>query len=170
MSMAATVAAASMFGVSAPAAAEETTAACAAPEFRAADFWVGDWLVEDRDTGRAVGRNRIERLWGGCALLERFSDDQGFSGGSLLQWDARRGVWRLTGGGSTGAVMVFEGKAEGAALSLTHATPSGQLIRMTLEPQGADVVIHASAASTDGGLTWRPRYAYVYRRAAPGAA
>ena len=34
------------------------------------DFWVGDWVAFDYDTGVAQGIDRIEKIAGGCALMQ----------------------------------------------------------------------------------------------------
>jgi len=149
--------------------AASAQAPCAAPERRALDFWVGDWRVEDAATGAEVGTNRITAIWGGCAILEDFTSVDGFRGGSLSQYDPLKKVWRLTGGGSTGAAMVFEGSVgEGGALVLTSSVNGAdgkpRTLRMILAPQADGTVRQSSDVSADGGVTWRPRYAYVYRR------
>jgi hypothetical protein len=44
-------------------------AACAPPEHRQFDFWLGDWIVRGGADGQQVlGRNRFAREAGGCAL------------------------------------------------------------------------------------------------------
>ena len=149
-------------------AAAQTSETCRAPERRALDFWVGRWDVRDEKTGAAVGENRIAPIWGGCGVLETFASVDGFHGGSVSQWDPEKKLWRLTGGGSTGAAMVFEGGFEGERLVLTSeikgADGKPRRLRMILEPSEDGVVRQSSDVSSDGGQTWRPRYAYVYRR------
>jgi hypothetical protein len=148
----------------------QTSEPCRAPERRALDFWVGRWDVRDEKTGAAVGENRIAPIWGGCGILETFASADGFQGGSVSQWDAEKKVWRLTGGGSTGAAMVFEGGFEGARLVLTSeikgADGKPRRLRMILEPAADGGARQSSDVSSDGGQTWRPRYAYTYRRLA----
>src|SRR3982751_4856124 len=53
-----------------------------APPRRQFDFWLGDWDVRDA-TGKLVGRNRITRVQGGCALEEQWSGNGGVTGSSL---------------------------------------------------------------------------------------
>lgn len=80
-------AAALLLAGTAPAAA----ATCDAAEFRSWDFWVGDWEVFDT-AGQRVGRNRIERVEQGCALLETWTG-RSESGRSLNVWDPVRRNW-----------------------------------------------------------------------------
>ena len=56
------------------------------------DFWLGDWDVRDA-TGKLVGRNRITRVQGGCALEEQWSGNGGVTGSSLNAYDAERNRW-----------------------------------------------------------------------------
>src|ERR1041385_4876989 len=66
-----------------PASAETVRpSACAGPEHRQFDFWIGRWDVFDTKTGARAGSSVIERLYAGCALRENWSED-GFTGGSL---------------------------------------------------------------------------------------
>ena len=55
----------------APPAADTTgiAARCRAPEHRQFDFWLGAWDVRNSD-GQLLGHNEIQRVAGGCALLE----------------------------------------------------------------------------------------------------
>lgn len=137
---------------------------CSGAEHRALDFWLGEWNVVDETSGKLVGSNRIERLWSGCALFEQFTGADGFRGGSLIQWDPSSRVWRLTGGGSTGAAMTFEGAVTPQGLTLLQVSGS-RIIRMTVNRLTNGQVRQASDASNDGGATWRSRYAYLYRPA-----
>src|SRR5207244_2330113 len=47
--------------------------------FRAFDFWVGTWDARTQD-GALQGRNRIERVLGGAALIERWTGATGLCG------------------------------------------------------------------------------------------
>ena len=53
------------------------------------DFWVGEWDVFVGDT--RVGRNRIEKVLDGCALIEHWSAAGGGDGKSLffVDYDGR---------------------------------------------------------------------------------
>ena len=71
--------------------ADPPAAKCVAAEMRQFDFWVGDWTVTDR--GKLAGRNHIERILGGCALLENWSGAQGGAGKSLNFYDSDDARW-----------------------------------------------------------------------------
>jgi hypothetical protein len=42
-----------------------------AAEYRAFDFWIGEWNVRSA-TGKVAGTNSIKREIGGCVLHERY--------------------------------------------------------------------------------------------------
>lgn len=43
---------------------------CDSAPYNEFDFWVGDWIAFDYDTGIAQGVDRIEKIAGGCALMQ----------------------------------------------------------------------------------------------------
>ncbi len=91
---------------------------CSAPEFRAFDFWVGDWRVTDAD-GNYVGDNTIASEEAGCVLVEHWRSARGGTGQSLNFFDPARAKWRQLWispgsrieieGGVVGDYMILEG-------------------------------------------------------------
>src|SRR6202008_4805754 len=68
-------------------------APCDAAEFRAFDFWIGEWRVTG-PAGKLAGINRIEREYDGCVLHEHYVTGRGYSGESLNTYDAGPKVWQ----------------------------------------------------------------------------
>ena len=61
---------------------------------RSLDFWVGDWDVY---VGKDLsGRDTVERILGGCGVLERWDGGAGDQGMSLFAYDARKDLWTQT--------------------------------------------------------------------------
>ena len=60
--------------------------------FHALDFWVGEWVVEV--DGREVGRNRIEKVLNGCAVMEHWRSARGGEGKSLFYHVPATGAWK----------------------------------------------------------------------------
>lgn len=58
------------------------------------DFWVGDWDVYVGTT--LAGRDTVERVVGGCGVVERWTDAGGGRGMSLFAYDARKDLWTQT--------------------------------------------------------------------------
>ncbi|GEQ96895.1 hypothetical protein JCM17844_05320 [Iodidimonas gelatinilytica] len=68
---------------------------CEGAEFSQFDFWLGHWQVMDRSNDHILaGTNHIEKLKGGCALLEHWTAQSGGSGESLTYYDPTSRKWR----------------------------------------------------------------------------
>jgi hypothetical protein len=140
---------------------------------RALDFWIGDWTVTNID-GSKAGTNRVDRLMGGCAVVENWHGVvAGDDGMSLFTYDARRHTWdqiwvtpdtaragglkhkTMTGILYAGAVR-FEGKI------VAHG---GTIIdRTTLTPWRDGRVRHTIEWSKDGGKSWQTVFDAFYNR------
>ncbi|MEZ5064054.1 MAG: hypothetical protein R3B81_04925 [bacterium] len=81
---------------------------CSAAEFRAFDFWIGEWNVYGPQ-GKLAGTNSIQREYGGCVLHERYETPRGYHGESLNIYDATRDVWHQTWVDSSGLLLLLEG-------------------------------------------------------------
>ncbi len=105
--------------------AQTTPAPCAADEYAAFDFWVGDWdvfaLNADGARGDKAGENKITREENGCLLVERWTSATGGTGQSYNFFDPGAGAWRqvwvagaatidYSGGLNESGEMVFEGE------------------------------------------------------------
>jgi hypothetical protein len=88
-------------------------------EFRAFDFWVGEWDVFDTG-GNKVGENRIESRERGCVLVEQWTASSGGTGMSMNFYDNVTGKWRqvwvaggysidIAGNPNAAGAMVLEG-------------------------------------------------------------
>ena len=141
---------------------------CATAEHRQFDFWVGTWTVTTPD-GRAAGTNRIERVLGGCALLEQWSGAGGSRGTSLNYWDAGERAWfqswiddqgqplRIRGGMREGR-MVLEGESADTGGVVRH--------RIAWTPLAEGRLRQHWERSDDGGRTWTTSFDGVYAREA----
>lgn len=110
--------------------ADRTTAErCSAPEFRQFDFWLGTWEVRNPD-GELIGHNEIQRVSGGCGLLESWESAGGGTGVSINTYDTERARWTQRWVGS-GATLWLEGSLEegsdGARMVLTGTEPRSTL-------------------------------------------
>ncbi len=142
--------------------------ACATPEHRQFDFWVGAWDVYATGTGNMVARSLIERRYNGCAIRENWMPLRGQGGGSFSAWRPGARNWRQTWVDSSGGWVEFTGRMEGDAMVLTGLWPgvaNGRdgLVRMryTREPDGA--VRQHGQVSTDNGATWTNSFDFTYR-------
>jgi hypothetical protein len=97
-------------------AAEPGTSKCAAAPMHQFDFWIGTWKVTDR--GKVAGRNHIEAILGGCALLENWSGAGGGSGKSLNFFDKDDARWHQTWIDASGGALFLAGRFENGAMRM----------------------------------------------------
>lgn len=164
---------------SAAAAAPPTiVAACASPEHRQFDFWIGDWdlVVKARATpggpwDEARGQQHIEAILGGCAIAETFSADgpggQPWAGRSYSSWQPTLGQWRQTWVDDSGGYLAFTGGVDGGAMTLV-GEPRDQdgkhiVMRMVFLDVTATALHWEWQRQVDGGA-WAPVMMIDYRR------
>lgn len=141
---------------------------CAGSESTQFDFWVGSWEVRNAN-GDLVGHNEIERVAGGCALLERWRGANGGDGVSINAFDADRGQWTQRWVGS-GAILWLEGGLENGAMVLAGTSPRttrrGEVLdRITWTPLPDGRVRQVWEISPDGGENWRQAFDGYYSAA-----
>src|SRR5262249_14839247 len=131
-------------------------------EHRQLDFWIGEWDVYE--DGKKVATSSIERLPGSCAILEAYSDDDGYTGKSINFFDGVLKKWRQTWVDRFGTVSEFTGELRSGAMQLeglTHTKDGKTVLRkMTLTPTEPDKVRQYSERSSDSGATWSLAYDY----------
>jgi hypothetical protein len=93
-----------------------------APESAQFDFWVGTWTVTER--GKPAGTNRIERVLGGCALMESWQGASGSAGRSLNFYDAADGRWHQTWIDSSGGALFLSGRLTNGSMRLEGERPA----------------------------------------------
>jgi hypothetical protein len=151
--------------------------ACAAAEFHQLDFWLGDWDVRIR--GRAQdgekweeghGTNRIQRILGGCAVLENFEADgpgQLWAGKSISQYLPAEKRWRQVWVDDQGSWLPFTGGRSSDQFVLTGEPKAGKTMRMIFHDIRPDHISWRWEGTRDGGKTWTPQLLIEYRRPAP---
>ncbi len=94
---------------------------CSAAPFTDWDFWVGDWIAFDFDTGIVQGDDRVEKVNNGCVILQDWSQmtDRFRTPGAEFRYagisfstvvgTADRPVWRQTWIGNTGGAITLTG-------------------------------------------------------------
>ena len=105
------------------------------------DFWIGRWKV--MANGKLAGTSHIERILGGCALLENWTGTGGSAGKSLNFFDRADGLWHQTWIDATGGALFLAGKFENGVMRLAAEQPANaqqpatqQRITWTLLPGG----------------------------------
>jgi len=135
-------------------------APCEDSAHRQFDFWLGEWQVHTAD-GKLAGVNRIERMYGGCVLQERYTTGRGFSGASFNVYDAPRRVWHQTWVDSSGTLLLLEGGLVDGRMVLEGQTTgaNAQVVRhritWTPNPDGS---VRQFWESTDAKGDWRTAF------------
>lgn len=145
---------------------------CAArKDYAGLDFWIGEWEVRSSpgqpDAGEPAGRSVVEKLAGGCLVLESYTAGP-YAGKSINFFDVVLGRWRQTWMGAEGAASEFSGTAGDGVMNFEGEShlPDGRTVRrkMILTRLGPDRVRQHSELSRDGGKTWVVNYDYTYKR------
>lgn len=157
--------------VAALASADTTIApACAAPAYRAFDFWLGTWDVRDT-SGTVVGHNVITRTDRGCGLTEDYRGQRNYTGRSINAYDASRERWHQTWSDVSGTLLLLDGVSPRPGVMILEGPrrdqqgPLTDRITWTLQPNGK--VRQLWEASRDGGRTWSVVFDGMYERVAP---
>jgi hypothetical protein len=147
--------------------AAQSPAACAGPEFRAFDYWLGEWSVTDPD-GKVVGSNIITAVSGGCAVLESWTSAQGPTGTSLNWYDPSSQRWTQLWVGAGGMILHLEGGVVNGAMEMTAdgKTANGAAVRNRLRwtPLEGGKVRQHWEMSSDGGATWQTSFDGTYAK------
>jgi hypothetical protein len=139
---------------------------CAAPVRRQFDFWVGDWSVTMG--GKPAGQNRVDRILGGCALLENWTGVGGMSGKSINFYDPAREQWHQTWVDDRGGSLALDGTFVSGSMVLSgkKQDKAGKttLNRITWTPLPSGEVRQLWEASTDDGKSWTVAFDGLYTR------
>ena len=153
-----------------PASAQTTPPA----ETRLLDFWLGNWEVFTA-AGPKDGENHIEKLLGGFAVLENWTELDGREGKSWFYYHSPEKRWKqvwVTDGGSVKEKIQVDGAPAGSVRfrgEIFRKDGRKVLDQTTLTPLPDGRVRQVIEQSTDGGKTWRTGYDALYVRKAKKA-
>ena len=82
---------------------------CSDPDYRAFDFWIGDWIAYDHDTNRVLGHDTVDPFLDGCVVLENWVGAGGFNGSSFNVYSIADGKWHQSWNDNQGGVTFLEG-------------------------------------------------------------
>ena len=141
----------------------------APPETQLLDFWVGEWEVF-LVTGPKDGDNRIEKMLGGFAVQENWTELDGHEGKSWFYYyraEKRwKQVWVTDGGGVKEKAQMPDPPAGSVRFRGEIPLRDGRklLDQTTLTPLPDGRVRQVIEQSTDGGRTWQTVYDAYYVR------
>src|SRR5689334_11647730 len=99
-------------------AAASAPAACSAPQYRQFDFWVGNWTVTSRRTGRLAGTNDVTKPYGNCVVMEHWAGARGLHGSSFNTYDPGRKAWHQTWVDDSGTLLLLDGGLRSGSMVL----------------------------------------------------
>ena len=159
VTLALTTAASASRAASDPAPSNAPPSPCSAPAAHRLDFWIGQWEVKN-PSGGLEGHNRIEKILGGCAILENWTEADGSEGKSLFYFDAPGGRWKqvwITDAGQFKEKAEVKDAPEGVRFQGEIPLRDGRRLQdrttLTTLPDGR--VRQVIEQSADGGATWR---------------
>ena len=136
--------------------------ACQSAEYRQFDFWLGEWEVF-LPTGKKAGDSRIESISAGCALLENWSGNGGFSGKSLNSYDSEDKRWHQSWVDSSGSRLELAGSYADKRMVLASGSGAAmQRIAWSVNDDGS--VRQLWESSVDGGKAWAVQFDGKYVR------
>lgn len=144
---------------------------------RAFDFWVGEWDVYVSGTTQRAGESRIDRVSGGCAILENWTGNSSIlappsDGKSLNFVDPATRKWRQVWMGSGGGLTTYEdGEYRDGALRFVYdnVTPRGRVKgRFMFFNLGPNRVRQLQESTPDEGKSWQTVYDFIYVRRGSG--
>ena len=136
--------------------------ACQTAEYRQFDFWLGEWEVF-LPGGKKAGDSRIESIAAGCALLENWSGNGGFSGKSLNSYDSEDKRWHQSWVDSSGSRLELVGSYADKRMVLSSA-PGSTVQRIAWSVNDDGSVRQLWESSADGGKTWAVQFDGKYVR------
>ena len=148
-------------------AAEQTAPACAGPEFRQLDFWVGEW---DLTWDGGKGANEVTREMDGCVIHEHFSSDasqQFLRGESVSSYQPKLGLWRQTWVDNQGGYIPLTGglQKDGTfLLTTTRINEKQRQTRMVFEKIKPASFTWRWQSTADDGKTWKDEWVIEYAR------
>lgn len=121
--------------------------------------------------GRKPARNLIEKVQGGCVVLETWDDRQGGTGQSFNIYDRVKKQWHQTWVDNSGGLHEYWGELKNGTMVYVGEVPLGpamqfqgrRTIRVSFIPMGPDKLRQFSEALNADG-TWSVNYDLLYTR------
>jgi hypothetical protein len=138
------------------------------PEYRQFDFWVGEWNVFDRQSGKPVGKSSVQLILNDCVVFENWTGARGGEGKSFNKYNPWLKQWEQYWVDNGPDRLFFTGHLEDAEMRFEADafTPEGKPDhrKLTFSRQPDGTVRQFSQVSTDGGKAYTVEYDLVYRK------
>ena len=140
--------------------AEEAKAKpCDAKEFRAFDFWLGEWTVSTPKQKTPTATSSITLANDGCSIHERYETKGGFTGNSINFYDKKNKKWHQTWVDNQGGALYLNGELTDGAMVLSDAA---NRITWTLLANGQ--VNQVWETTADEGKSWKKVFDGFYTK------
>ncbi len=140
------------------------------PAYHKLDFWVGTWDVYDNHDATLNGIDIVEKIVGGCAIVENWKEADGSGEGkSLFYYQQARKQWKqvwVTDAGPIKEKQLIEETKDGGVRfqgEILHPDGKSLLDRTTLTPLPRGRVHQVIEISRDAGKTWETVFDADYR-------
>lgn len=137
--------------------------------FHAFDFWIGDWKVSARSSGKYAGENSITPIEGQCALMEDWKGQAGSTGKSLNYYNPLTKTWRQIWVSAGAYSLDIEGGMQEGSMVLEgtiwyYASGQSAPFRGTWTPNADGSVRQFFEQYDAGKQAWQPWFDGLYER------
>ncbi len=135
--------------------------------FRAFDFWIGEWDVYRTHTANLVGHSIIEDGSGGCSVIESWQSlVSTHEGKSINYYNSDKGYWeQFWQGSQNDRQHFFNGKFEDEAMRFEYVNDDGKKGTLTFFKLNDDTVRQYSELETEKGSgEFTVAYDLTYKR------
>lgn len=140
---------------------------CSSAEHRQFDFWIGHWDVT-RPDGKPAGTNRIQSVFGGCALQEDWTSATGGYQGRSLNALGPDGRWHQTWVDTDGLLLQLAGGMREGRMVMSQERTSREgdkvLHEISWERLPSGQVKQHWRSSDDDGKTWTDVFVGIYSK------
>lgn len=139
--------------------------ACCSPEYRQFDFWIGEWVVKNRQ-GDILGYNTLSKQEEGCMLAEYWRSEGGGTGRSTNYFDKADSTWNQLWVSSSGHILKLKGKLMNGSMVLQSEVKSSEQgtykDRITWTPQDDGTVLQKWDLLTPDGAVIKTAFEGIY--------
>jgi hypothetical protein len=137
------------------------------PEYRALDFWVGEWDVYAPQHVK-VGESSVQLILGDCVVFENWTALGGSQGKSFNKYNTQTKKWEQYWVDDQGHTTFYSGDSgdNQVRYAADSVGPNGAplLRHLTFTKLEADKVEQKEDVSSDNGKTWSVGYDFIYVR------
>lgn len=143
---------------------------CCSEDYRAFDFWIGEWNVYDSSGSTLLGTSIISTQDGDCIIQEQWTSAQGnYSGRSLNLFDRTSQRWQQYWVDSQGNILRLSGGIVDGNMVMSSTTAAFDTIpettnKLTWTPQEDGRVRQTWKSTQDSGDTWQTLFDGFYTK------